>query len=232
MKYLIELHCHTAETSSCSTVSGETLVDIYKAINYNAITITDHYYNGYFDLLGDMPWNEKIDKYLSGYRNAKKHGDNVRVNVLLGIELRFADNFNDYLIYGLDEQLLYDYPLLYEYKLEKFSKFAKEHNLLFIQAHPFRNGMVVINHDYLDGIEVYNGHMWHNSRNKLAELIHEEQNKKRPFIAVSGSDCHNISHEGRGGIIVDSLPKNSAEVASIFRGGEYKLYKSDEDKRG
>jgi len=226
MEYLIEPHCHTSETSSCSTVRGELLVNIYKAINYNAITITDHYYKGYFDSHGDMPWNEKTDRFLSGYRNAKKQGDKTGMNVILGIELRFIDNFNDYLVFGMDEQLLYDYPALYDYRLEKFSEFSKEHNLLFIQAHPFRNGMVIINHDYLDGIEVYNGHIWHNSRNKLAELIHEEQSKKCPFIALSSSDCHNRTHEGRGGIISDLLPRNSIEFASILRTGDFKLYKS------
>jgi len=226
MEYLIEPHCHTSETSSCSTIRGEELVDIYKAINYNAITITDHYYKGYFDSLGDMPWNEKTDRFLSGYRNAKKHGDKTGINVILGIELRFVDNSNDYLVFGFDEQLLYDYPALYDYRLEKFSEFSKEHNLLFIQAHPFRNGMVIINHDYLDGIEVYNGHIWHNSRNRLAEMIYEEQSQKRNFIALSGSDCHNISHEGRGGIIAGILPRDSIEFASMLRNGDFKLYKS------
>ena len=233
MSYLIELHCHTSETSSCSTVPGKELVNIYKAKNYNAIVITDHYYNGYFNAfsdisdISDISWNEKVDNYLSGYRNAKKRGDEVGVNVILGMEIRFTDNSNDYLVFGLTEQILYDYPMLYEYKIEKFSEFSKEHNLIFTQAHPFRNGMIIINHDYLDGIEIYNGHIWHNSRNELAELIYKEQSQKRPFIAIVGSDCHNVSHEGRAGIISDILPSDSVELAAILRSGEYKIYKAD-----
>lgn len=227
MSYLTEIHCHTSETSGCSTVRGEELVDIYKAKSYNAIVITDHYYNGYFNRFENMPWEKQTDIFLSGYRNAKKRGDETGVKVILGIELRFVDNFNDYLVYGLNEQLLYEYPMLYNYKIEKFSGFSKEHNLLFIQAHPFRNGMVIINHDLLDGIEVYNAHQWHNSRNEMAELIYEEQRRKRPFIAVAGSDCHNVSHEGRAGIITDVLPHNSIELASLLRSGEFKIYKPD-----
>jgi len=227
MDYLIELHCHSSETSSCSNVKGAALVDLYKAKNYNAIVITDHYYDGYFDGLGNISWPEKIDRFLSGHRNAKKHGDEIGVNVILGIELRFAGSSNDYLIFGLDEQFLYDYPELYKYKTEEFGKFSKEHNLLFIQAHPFRNYMLIINHDYLDGIEIYNAHPWHYSRNNLAELIYEEQNAKRPFIAVVGSDCHNQSHEGRAGIITNTLPCDSAGLASILRSGDYKIYKAD-----
>ena len=227
MDYLTELHCHSSETSSCSNVKGVELVDIYKAKNYDAIVITDHYYDGYFATFGDMPWAEKMDKFLSGYRNARQHGSEAGLNVILGIELRFTDNSNDYLIFGLDEQLLYDYPELYKYKLETFSEFSKEHNLLFTQAHPCRNGMVIINHDYLGGIEVYNAHPWHNSRNKMAEIIYEEQSQKRPFVAVVGSDCHNKSHEGRAGIKTKTLPQDSIELASILRGGKYKIYKAN-----
>ena len=228
MKYLTELHCHSSETSGCSTVPGEKLADIYKSKNYDAIVITDHYYNHYFEALEDTPWDKKIDKFLSGYRNAKNHGDKINLTVLLGIEIRFTDNSNDYLIFGLTEQLLYDYPNLYDYGIEKFSEFSKKHGLLFIQAHPFRHGMVIINHDYLDGIEILNAHPWHNSRNQMAELIYEEQNKKRPnmFTATVGSDCHNIEHAGRVGIKTDILPKNGTELVSILRTKNYKTYKS------
>jgi hypothetical protein len=226
MEYLIELHCHTSETSSCSAVGGEQLADLYKAKNYNAITVTDHYYKGFFDSLKDIPWEEKIGRYLSGYRNAKKRGEEIGLTVMLGIELRFNENFNDYLIFGLDEQFLYANPEMYNYGIKQFSEFSKEHNLLFIQAHPFRNGMVVINYDYLDGIEVYNAHQWHNSRNEMAELVYEEQRKKRPFIAAAGSDCHEVTHEGRAGIIADILPHDSIELAELLRSGGYKLYKA------
>jgi len=227
MDYLTELHCHTSETSGCSTVPGAELVDIYKAKNFNAIVVTDHYYSHFFDKYGDVTWEEKMDKYLSGYRNAKKHGDEVGVTVILGIELRFKDNGNDYLIFGFDEQLLYDFPMLYDYGIEKFSEFSKAHGLLFTQAHPCRNGMVIINHDHLDGIEIYNAHIWHNSRNRMAEYIYEEQSKKRPFIAIVGSDCHNKTHEGRAGIITKTLPKDSVELVTVLKSGDYKIYKEE-----
>ena len=227
MKYLIELHCHTSETSPCSAVSGKTLADLYKAKNYHAITVTDHYERAYFDRLGDLSWEDKVDKYLSGYRSAKKHGEQTGIIVILGIELRFTDNYNDYLIFGLDEQFLYDNPELYNLGVSNFSKFAREHELLFIQAHPFRNGMVLINHDLLDGIEIYNAHQWHNSRNDLAELACQEQKKKRPFIAAAGSDCHEVTHEGRAGIFSDTLPKDSVELADLLRSQNYKLYMGD-----
>jgi hypothetical protein len=61
----------------------------------------------------------------------------------------------------------------------------------------------------------------------MAEYIYEEQSKKRPFIPIVGSDCHNVSHEGRAGIITDILPQGSVELASILRSGDYRIYKID-----
>ncbi|MCL2099688.1 MAG: PHP domain-containing protein [Oscillospiraceae bacterium] len=224
MEYLIELHCHSSETSACSAVSGARLTGIYKQKNYHAITIMDHYYKHFFERLGDIPWEEKIDIFLTGYKNAKTRGDELGITVILGMEIRFNENSNDYLVFGLDENFLYNYPELYNYGAAEFSKFAKTHGLLLVQAHPFRDWMTVINHDYLDGIEIYNAHPWHNSRNNLAQLAYDEQQKKRPFIAAAGSDCHELNHEGRAGIISDTLPKNSAELAALLKSGKYRLY--------
>ena len=228
MKYLTELHCHSAETSGCSNIRGEELANIYKAKNYDAIVVTDHYYNGFFNALGEISWEDKINKYLSGYRNAKKRGDEIGLNVILGIELRFTDYSNDYLIFGLDEQFLYENPMLYDYGVKKFSEFSRERGFLFTQAHPCRDYMTIINQDYLDGIEIYNAHPWHYSRNKMAELLYEEQSKKRPFVAIVGSDCHNVSHEGRAGIFTEILPKDSAGLVLILKSGDYKIYKAED----
>ena len=233
MEYLIELHCHAAEVSGCSTLSGAQLADLYKSYDYHAIVIMDHYYKGFFDGLGDIPWNEKVDRFLLGYRNAKKRGDEIGLSVILGMELRFNNNSNDYLIFGLDESILYDHPELYNLGVREFSQFARDNGLLFIQAHPFREWMVVINHDYLDGIEIYNAHPWHNSRNYLAALAYDEQLKRhqsnpdnadRPFIATVGSDCHEPQHCGNAGIYTDRLPSNSAELVAILREQKYETY--------
>ena len=228
MGYLIELHCHSSETSSCSAVTGATLADIYKAKDYHAITVMDHYYRHFFHRLGEKTWREKVDIFLAGYRNAEKRGGEIGLRVFLGIELRFNDNSNDYLVFGLNEQILYDSPELYNLGVKDFGEFARANGLLFIQAHPFRNGMVVVDHDHLDGIEIYNAHPWHNSRNYLAELAYTEQRKKhkRPFVATVGSDCHELSHEGAVGITSDALPQDGFELAELLRGGKYEIYKA------
>ena len=227
MKFLTELHCHASETSECSKLRGDELVNRYRARGFHAIVVTDHYHHHWFfhDELEGLTWEKKVDKYLSGYRNAKQHGDRVGLNVILGMELRFTQNNNDYLVFGFDEQLLYDHSALYDYTPERFREFSKVHQLLFIQAHPFRRGTVVFDYDLLDGIEIFNGHPRYLSANPMAEFCHREQSKKRPFIATVGSDCHRAPNVGLAGIVTEILPQNSFDIAAILRGGDYEIFK-------
>ena len=49
---------------------------------------------------------EQLDFYLTGYRKAKEHGDKIGIKVYLGLEIRFSkENENDYLIYGVDDEI-------------------------------------------------------------------------------------------------------------------------------
>jgi hypothetical protein len=230
MRFLTELHCHTAETSECSKLQGEELVNQYRAKGFHAIVVTDHYHHIFFhNGLDGFTWNEKVDKFFFCYRTAKHYYYRVGFNVILGMELRFTEDSNDYLIYGFDEQFLYDYPELYDYTLERFREFADTHHLLFIQTHPFRRGMVVINYDLLDGIEIYNAHPRHLYSNPLAEFCYQEQSKKRSFIATVGGDCHRAPSVGLAGIMTDILPENSFDIVTILRSGDYQIFRADND---
>ena len=42
-KYQIELHTHTSPVSDCSQVTPREMVDTYKKIGYDAVTITNHF---------------------------------------------------------------------------------------------------------------------------------------------------------------------------------------------
>jgi len=67
-----------------------------------------------------------------GYDEAKKAGDICGVTVLLGMEIAFADSPNDYLVYGVTEELLLRYPELYRHDPQSFSGVsARELRFLF-----------------------------------------------------------------------------------------------------
>ncbi len=42
-KYRIELHAHTSPASACSEISPKEMVRIYKNLDYDAVTITNHF---------------------------------------------------------------------------------------------------------------------------------------------------------------------------------------------
>jgi histidinol phosphatase-like PHP family hydrolase len=103
MKY--EIHSHTKETSQCAKITAEELVKKYKELGYSGIVITNHYSDFTFSLKEMFNKKLRTGHYLAGYREAKKY-ETEDFSVLLGVELRFFLNGNDYLIYGVTEELM------------------------------------------------------------------------------------------------------------------------------
>ena len=68
---------------------------------------------------------------------------------------------------------------------------------MIYQAHPFRFGMKITNVKYLDGIEVCNRNIEHDSHNDIAALWAEKFGLKK----TAGSDHHQKGNEGLAGII-------------------------------
>jgi predicted metal-dependent phosphoesterase TrpH len=125
--FRIDLHVHTRETSFCGRTEGRLVAELYKKAGYDGIVITDHYNKGFFRRLPTgLTWAEKIDHFLRGYRNAREEGEKIGLTVLLGIELKFNDSPQEFLIYGLDEAFLIKYPELYKMGIKKFRNFSKE----------------------------------------------------------------------------------------------------------
>ena len=140
MAYLYDCHVHTAETSWCGVLSAEDMVRRYAQAGYTGIVITDHYIREYFESLPERTWEDKVARYLEGYNGALAAGKKYGLTVLLGIELRFFNRIEDYLVYGLTPEFLREHPRLYDYTVETFIDFSRAHRLLIAQAHPFRPG--------------------------------------------------------------------------------------------
>ena len=110
MNYLYETHMHTTESSFCSITKAKEYVRIYKERGYTGIIITDHLRTSnfekssfkYFKPLID--WEEKVDFFMEGYRNAEEEGDKIGLDVFLGWE--FYAEGSEFLTYGLDEEFL------------------------------------------------------------------------------------------------------------------------------
>lgn len=223
MKYKTELHAHTSEVSRCAHICGEELVEIYEKAGYSTVVITDHMSKRTFPVVKKRKWNEYVDDYLIGYDAAKKAAQG-RLNIILGMEISFYENDNDYLVYGVDEKFLRRHPNMMEMGIRKFSAVAKRSGLIVVQAHPFRDHMTVIKPGIVEGIEIFNAHPGHDSRNDIARMWAEKYGYK---IRTSGSDFHEVQHGARGGIITDFEIKTNEDLLKTLRGDFERIITDD-----
>lgn len=216
--FLLEMHAHTSEVSPCAFLSAQEVVEKYKGERYNGIVITNHMCGHTFRNISNSTWEEKINYFLTGYRLARSYsGDDF--SVLLGMEICFTSEPNDYLVYGLDESFLYKNEDMLQMGLKNFKDLAKKNGLLVFQAHPFRKGMCISDYRLLDGIEVYNGNSSHNSSNDIAMAWADKFSLRK----ISGSDFHYFFGMYPGGIFFPSKIKTNAELLQALRVNNYKL---------
>lgn len=217
-KYQTELHAHTSPASSCSQIAPEDVAVIYKNLGYDAVTVANHFLFEYQDSLK----NEVIDRFFDDFTRAKKKGDEIGIKVILAAEIRFEENENDYLIYGVTREMLEEIYDLLPFGIENFRKVYSMPDSVFLQAHPFREGMERVDPVLLDGIEVFNMHPNHNSKVGLASVYAKEH---KFSIITSGSDFHHPDrkHEGVSAIRTKVLPEDSFHLASILKSGDYLL---------
>ncbi len=215
--YLFDTHVHTSESSSCGRDSAADIVERYKKLGYDGIIVTDHVHASQFAKHGET-YEQQAKKYLEGYKAAKAF-ENENFHVIQGMEIRFLENDNDYLLYGFDEDFIFTDDFAHYKSLEEFRPVVEKNNLIIFQAHPFRRNMTVIDQSLVDGVEVYNGHGDHNSSNDIAYRWAEKYSHRM----LSGSDFHgNVSMEP-GGVYFEEYVENSKDVAEALRACKYSL---------
>lgn len=218
MSYIYEMHCHTGCTSRCGRVEPEEIVKLYKEKGYSGIVVTDHY--SPLTFIPNWCPQKQIDFYLEGYRRMKAAaGDDF--TVLLGMELRHYGTGNDYLVYGVTEEFLYNAGNLMMCGVKKMRKFCDENGFLLYQAHPFRPYITRVGLKYLDGIEIFNGKCSEKENNRAAEWA--QKNKK---LTVSGSDFHTVKNLARGGIITEKMINSNDDLVQILKNEEFSIVKN------
>lgn len=213
-KFQTELHAHTSPASSCSEIPPELMIENYSRLGYDSVVITNHFYPG----MKNYDDKEKcISDYLQDYNDAVKLGKEHNINVILGCEIRFSENMNDYLVYGIDEKF---FEKAYEYLdkgIECFSKEFRSDDLVIFQAHPFRDGMVNANPEFLDGIEAFNMHPGHNSRIGFSCRYAKENS----LLVCGGTDYHHPNHEGMISLLTKEKMQTSYDVSRILKSKDY-----------
>ena len=213
-KYKTELHAHTKPISWCSDIEAEKLIYMYEKVGANAIVLTNHFIPEFF---AGISKKEGLKEYYGAFSELSKFGEKSGINVLLGMEIRFTENYNDYLVYGIDEK---DLDIAYECLdkgIDYFYKKIKNDKNIILQAHPFRNGMALANPKSIDGIEVFNMHPSHNSRVAKAAAYAKEN----AFLISGGTDFHHDNHQGCCFLKSKELPKNSFDIAHILKSKDF-----------
>lgn len=212
-KYTTELHAHTSPVSKCSHVTAEDVVRTYAQNGCNALTITNHLTPAWLD--GNPA--DRAAEYLADYEKAYDEGKKCGVNVILGMEIRFTENQNDYLVYGIEPDDIEKAIFYLDKGVKEFYRGFKTDKNLILQAHPFRDKMVLAPLDSLDGIEIFNLHPGHNSRVAIAARYARENG----LTVSGGTDFHDPGNEALCLMRSSSLPENSYDIAQILKSHDF-----------
>lgn len=213
-RYKTELHLHTWPASRCSEVLPEKAVEVYAGLGYHSIVICNHFYRGMRFVENKQ---QCIKEYLADYKKALEAGEKYGIHVILGCEIRFTENVNDYLLFGIDTDFFqFAYDCL-DMGVEQFSKQFRSDERLLIQAHPFRDGMTEVAPEYVDGIEAFNMHPNHNSRVAFASKYAKNHN----LISTAGTDFHHLGHEGMAALLTQTEIQTSHDIVNVLKGGQY-----------
>lgn len=200
--YRYETHLHTAEGSACASAPGKEYPAVYKALGYDGIFITDHFYYGNTRPSRELPWPEYVEAYMKGYEEARKACDAIGFKVFFGIEENFE--CDEYLIYGVDKAFLLAHPEIPHWSREDMIRLVHGAGGAVMQAHPFRDRHYISRiHLYpedIDGIEGIN--TANTANDNLAALCYA---RHFGLMIQAGSDTHHLSRVGEqsGGIMYE-----------------------------
>ncbi len=210
--FRIEMHAHSSPASPCADATAEELIDIYHNAGYHALVLTNHF-------VSFLENERTVEEYLQDYFRAEKQAEKYGMKVYLGAELRFDEYSNDYLLYGVNQDILETAKGYFEKGLECYYTEAKPKESVLIQAHPFRNNMTLIDARFVDGYETFNMHTGHNPR--TADAICRAKTSGKSVVTI-GTDFHHPNRQRPSGALrVRELPKDSFALAQLLKSGDY-----------
>ena len=215
-RYKTELHAHTLPVSACSRIYAEEMIMRYKAIGAHSILLTNHF-TPFF--ISSRTKEEAVNAHVQDYLALKKCAEENGMHAIFGAEIRFTENINDYLVYGIDEK---DLSEIYDYLdkgLEYFNAHFKRKGMVVFQAHPFRDNMTLMDTQFIDGVEAFNLNPRKISRVPAAI----DYAKKNGLKVCGGSDTHLPEDVGSCLMKTKKILKTSADVAQVLDSQDFVL---------
>lgn len=215
--FVYETHLHTLEGSACGMINGADYVDYMKSKGFDGIIVTDHFFTGNCAVDRSLPWKEKIDAYMAGYRAALEAAKGKCFDVLFGVEYNFKGD--EYLIYGVDRKWLLDNPDIEALSRREVHERVHQGGAIMIQAHPYRERNyledIILTPDITDGVEVYNA-----ANDDNMNALAYEYAKKLNVPMTGGSDIHYHRDGALGGTMIPEKIADASKFADFLRSGD------------
>ncbi len=207
-----EMHAHTSPVSRCGHLSAQEVVEGVAAHGYRGLVITDHYDpERFWGADRGAAFRKEVKELYSGYRDAVEAGARAGVIVLPSAELRIEYGSEDYLLYGLTEELALEAGCLTGLRLGQVRARLHPLGVLIVQAHPFRRGQFPADPKLLDGVEVYNGNPRHDSGNDRSLKLAREHG----LLMTRGSDIHQSSDFASAHMMLPEVRDAAALVEAL-----------------
>ncbi len=190
MPYKYETHLHTSGSSACGRSKGDDYLEGYKALGYDGIFITEHFYLGNTCIPRNLPWDEWVTRFCQSYYETKESGEKAGIRVFFGWESSYGTG-EDFLIYGLKPEWLKKHPEIIQLTQEQQYELVHSEGGLVVQAHPFRE------RGYMNEIRLHPNHCdaWEiaNSGNlPYMDLAAYEYAVSHGMAMTCGSDIHTV----------------------------------------
>ncbi len=170
---LYETHMHTRPGSACAHNSGAEMAKAAHLMGYAGIIITDHNWGGNTGISRALPWEQWVDSFTIGYREALEYGQKHDLNVFWGYEAGYRGT--EFLIYGVTPDWLKAHPEIRNADVKEQYRLIHEGGGMVIHAHPFREAGYIpkirLYPEYVDGVEGINA-AHSSSGHKSSHYIH------------------------------------------------------------
>jgi len=197
---IVEMHCHTAEHSACSHVTGVDLVRRASEVGIEAIVLTDHHYQ----------WSEKE---LADLRRQVRLP--ATFQILAGQEVETYD-FGHVLVYGARATI----PAM---RLSLLQVREEAPDAAIIWAHPYRDKAIPdpgrLQDPLLDGVEIFNSNYTVLESARALKDWHTYR-----FTAIAGTDTHALSYVGAYPTVFDHPFDSIAGMIDEIEAGRCRPY--------
>ena len=214
----IETHLHVFGGSSCADGNNQLTVQKYLELGYRGVVATTHFSRPcYVNYYNRKSHSQTIDGFFEIYDDFAKVANPNGLKTFFGAEVRCLTTNTEYMLLGFDRQFLYDNIPLFCYTQEQLFSLAEEHGLLMYQTHPFRDGVVVGNPQFMHGVESFNGHYHHKNNNEIAK----EFCKEHKLIGLSGTDYHHDDQPITAGMYIPEDINDERSLADYIFKNEF-----------